>query len=366
MPSNSILNAAYAIVQKHVLPQVPPIWLRQVRFGLETLALQPFVSGNANARASGLPRGTAENKMDRLLANPGLPAALAKITLSLGQVTPASFVNADHSDFNGLVALAFAVQSRKGRALPVFLDTAYSGKLSARDDAPKRTQVMRAAYNMQEQDGDETSRTLATLKDFREALGFWPKLVFDRGFGNKDIVELLHGQGATFYIRMKAGRYVELGGDRQQLKTLPKKDSLVTLYGLTLRVVRSPKNGKDDEPWYILTNDLKRSRSKVVRIYYYRFEIEETFRDVKSILGLGKTRFMQPNSLAVLLWFVSLGVLLLHQGGLTALGAHLWRQLKPRGHKKRISWFRLLYELREREIRQSAFGRLTGVGVEVG
>lgn len=362
MPSVPILSAARAIVQNHILPQVPPVWQRQFRFGLEALSLQPFTSGNANARASGLPRGTAESKITRLLANPGLPAALAKITLGLGHVTPGSYVNADHSDFNGLVALVFAVQSRKGRALPVFLQTAYSGKLSARDDAPKRTQAMRAAYNAQEQDGDETSRTLATLKALREALGFWPKLVFDRGFGSKELVELLHGQGATFYIRMKAGRYAELGGDRQQLKALPKKDSLVTLCGLPLRVVRSPKTGQDDEPWYILTNDLKRSRSKVVRIYYYRFEIEETFRDVKSILGLRKTRFMQPNSLAILLWFVSLGILLLYQSGLAAFGTHLWRQLKPRGHKKRISWFRLLYELREQEIRQSAYGRLTEGG----
>ncbi len=75
---------------------------------------------------------------------------------------------------------------------------------------------------------------------------------------------------------------------------------------------------------------------------------------------------MRPNSLAVLLWFVSLGVLLLHRSGLTVFGTHLWQQLKPRGHKKRISWFRLLYELREREIRQAAFGRLRGVRVEVG
>lgn len=360
MPSRSILEATLAVVQDHVIPHVPPVWQRQLRFGLETLALQPFVSGNANARASGLPRGTAENKMDRLLANPGLPDTLAKIVSGLGHITAASFVNADHSDFNGLVALVFAVQSRKGRAFPVFLQTAYSGKLSARDDAPKRTQAMRAAYQVQEQSGDETSRTLAALKSFRECLGFWPKLVFDRGFGSKELIELLRGQGATFYIRMKAGRYVDLGGDRQQPKALAKRDSLVTLYGLTLRIVRSPKTGQDDEPWYILTNDLKRSRSKVVRIYYYRFEIEETFRDVKSILGLRKTRFMQPNSLAVLLWFVSLGVLLLYQSGFTVFGRQLWQQLKPRGHKKRISWFRLLYELREREIRQSAFGLLTG------
>lgn len=359
MPSPSILEATTAVVQTHILPHVPQVWQRQFKFGLSALALRPFTSGNANARATGVPAGTAESKMSRLLANNKLPDTMAQLACRLARLTGASTVNVDHSDFDGLVALVFAVQTKKGRPLPVFLETAYSGKLSARDDAPKRTQAMRAAYNKQQQTSDETSRTLASLRAFRALLGFWPKLVFDRGFGNQAIIQYLGSQNATFYIRMKADRYAELGGAILRLRHLPRRDNLVTLYGLSLRVVRSPQTGKDDEPWYILINDLRRSRSKIVRIYYHRFEIEETFRDVKSLLGLGKAQFTKPLSLAILLWFTALGVLLPYRSGLAAFGAGVWRRLKPRNHKKRVSWFRMLLELREQELRQAAFGYLT-------
>jgi hypothetical protein len=357
MSSNSILNATANIVQEQILPLVPKVWKHQFQFGL-----QAFTSANSNARTSGLPKGTAENKMSRLLHNKKLPKTLTKMTAELSNLTEASIVNVDHSDFNGLVALVFAAQTKKGRALPIFLQTAYSGKLSTKDDAPKRTQALRLCYESQEEKDKETDRTIATLLEFRSILAFWPKLVFDRGFGSQAIVELLDAKKAIFYIRMKAGRYAEIGGNLVQLKTLAKKDSTVTLYGLQLRVVRSPKNGKNDEPWYILTNDMKRSRTKVVRIYYHRFEIEEIFRDIKSIVGAGKTRLNKPLSLKILLWFILLGVLLLYRGGLEALGSQLWTKLKPRGHKKRISWFRMLFELRQHEINQLAFGSLVSLG----
>jgi hypothetical protein len=358
MSSSSILEATTSVVQAHVLPYIPQVWYRQFQFGLNTLALQPFISGNANARTTAVPAGTAESKMSRLLHNEKLPNTLAKITIGLAHITKASVINIDHSDFNGLVALVFAVQTRKGRALPVFLDTAYSGKLSARDDAPKRIQTMRKQYMVQEQESDETDRTIAALKALHTLLGFWPKLVFDRGFGGQRILQFLVAEGATFFIRMKAKRLAEFGGEIIELRNLPQKDTIVTLAGLSLRIIRSPKNGKNDEPWYILTNDTKRSRTKIVRIYYHRFEIEETFRDTKSILGLGKAQFNKPLSLKILLWFVILGILILYNSGLKALGALLWRELKPRGHKKRISWFRMLYEKREQEICQAAYGCL--------
>lgn len=99
---------------------------------------------------------------------------------------------------------------------------------------------------------------------------------------------------------------------RLNVKDLKEKDTTIRLYGLTLRVIRSPKNRRAKEPWYILTNDFTSSRSKVVKIYYHRFEIEETFRDVKHVFELKRTRLDKPNSLKVLLWFVSLGIALLY------------------------------------------------------
>lgn len=360
MSSVSILRASKNIVKNQVLPKVPKVWSRQAAFGIKALSLKQLVSCNANARMTGVVRGTAESKMSRLLGNAKLPKAVASIVAGLQLVTEHSFVNVDHSDFNGLVALVFAVQTKIGRALPIFLETSYSGKLSSRDDVSKRTRKLRAAYRALV--GNETKRTITSLKKLRVTFGFWPKLVFDRGFGSKDIIQYLHKEGATFYIRMKAGRLVDIAGRQLHLKDCKRTDELVAIAGLRLRVVRSPKNGKDDEPWYILTNDFNSSRNKVVKIYYHRFEIEETFRDIKTIIGLRRTKLMKPNSLAILLWFVSLGILILYLAGLGVLGLReLLRRLNQPHAKKRLSWYRILMELREQEILKLSYGALTGV-----
>lgn len=358
MSSTSILRASKNIVKKQVMSEVPRVWARQVTFGITALALKPIVSCNANARMTGIVRGTAESKMSRLLSNTKLPLAMAGIVASLGLVTEYSHVNVDHSDFNGLIALAFAVQTRIGRALPIFLETSYSGKLSSRDDAPKRTQKLRASYKALA--GNETKRTIVSLKTLKSTLGFWPKLVFDRNFGGRDIIQFLNREKATFYVRMKAGRLVEITGKQLLLKDAKRADELVTIAGLKLRLVRSHKNGKNEEPWYILTNDFSCSRNKVVKIYYHRFEIEETFRDIKTNLGLWRTKLMKPNSLAILLWFVSLGILILFLAGARVLGVReLLKRLNRPVVKKRISWHRILMELREQEILQLSYGTLT-------
>jgi len=63
MSSNSILSATAHVVQEQILPLVPKVWKQQFQFGLQTLGLQAFTSANSNARTSGLPKGTAENKI---------------------------------------------------------------------------------------------------------------------------------------------------------------------------------------------------------------------------------------------------------------------------------------------------------------
>jgi IS4 transposase len=184
-----------------------------------------------------------------------------------------------------------------------------------------------------------------------DRLGFWPRLVFDRGFGNESIITHLHTEGAVFYIRLKAGRLVEFDGQKVEIKQLTEKDAVVQVCGLTLRVIRSPKNRRAKEPWYILTNDFSSSRNKIVKVYYHRFEIEETFRDIKHIFEYKRTRLNKPNSLKVLLWFVSLGIALLYLVTKPTIQvAH-----HP---KKRTSWLRQAYEQL-----QQASGQLLWGGV---
>jgi hypothetical protein len=361
MLSVPILVSSQKLVQAHVLPLVPKGWREQVRFGLSALAFRPLVSLNSNARTVGGKRNTAEVKMTRLLHNNGLPEALSKMVDSLGFVSPTSFVNIDHSDINGLVALVCAVQTKTGRALPVFVATAYSGKLSARDDAPKRTKAMRALYNKQA--GKLSERTIRDLQAFRNLLGFWPRLVFDRGFGDGKLIRFLRQNKVSFYIRMRAGSLAELPGGTTALRDLASGDEIVTIARCKLRVVRSQKQGRNKEPWFILTSDTKRTPRQVIKTYYHRFEIEESFRDIKSILGLRRTKLMKPLSLAILFWLVSLGILLLYLAGLKTYGKKTLHQMVGAGlAKKRVSWFRFLYELLEHALRQPFYEMVVGRG----
>ena len=84
------------------------------------------------------------------------------------------------------------------------------------------------------------------------------------------------------------------------------------------------------------------SRTKIVRIYYRRFEIEETFKDMKHIFELRLTRLNKPLSLKLLLWFVSLGIALLYN---TTKSTKIHTTGRHWTHpKKQTSWLRQAYE----------------------
>jgi hypothetical protein len=187
-----------------------------------------------------------------------------------------------------------------------------------------------------------TGHTIDALQELADRLGFWPRLVFDRGFSNESLVTHLAAEGATFYVRLKAGRYVELDGQKLHIRELTDADTVIRLYGLGLRVVRSPKCRRSPEPWYILTNDTGSSRNKIVRIYYHRFEIEETFRDLKQLFEYKRARFLKPTSLQTLWWLVGLGIALLYViTNPKRTPEHLAHIPHP---KKRRSWVRQAYE----------------------
>ena len=342
MPSPDIVRGIRTQIQNKLLPATNRYWRSQLAFGLQAYGLHAFQSAASNARMAVGNAHTAARKVERLFQNQDLADNLGTVFDSLKLVQPSSYVNVDHSDMNGLTALVGAVQTKIGRAIPCFVETTYSDRLSAREDTPPRKQALRAARTEARKSQSFTGHTIDALQDFHDRLGFWPKLVFDRGFGNESIVTHLAAEGATFYIRVKSGRYVEYDGHTTKIQELKQKDTTIRLYGLTLRVIRSPKDGKNDEPWYILTNDLRGSRTKVVRIYYYRFEIEETFKDMKHIFELKRTRLNKPLSLKFLLWFVSLGIALLYR--VTKPTRLKTRTTVNTNPMKQTSWLRQAYE----------------------
>lgn len=346
MSSTDIVRDCRTLIQNKLLEVVPTKWLPQAAFGLEAFALRPFQSASSNARAVVANGNTAASKVRRLLKNEKLAGSLGVVFDQLGLVRPGSFVNVDHSDFDGLTALVGAVQTRNGRAIPCMVETTYALHIPVHDDASPRWQALRMDMCFARQSQSFTGHTIDALQSLADRLGFWPRLVFDRGFCNESIVEHLQAEGAIYYIRLKGGNYVGYDGQATKIEQLKDKDATVELFGVTLRVIRSPKSRRAPEPWYILTNDVQSSRNKIVRIYYHRFEIEETFKDTKHLFELHRLSFTRPASLKMVLWFVFLGIAVLF-----VVTKPTKRQATTTHHpKKHLSWIRRAYEQFEREL----------------
>jgi hypothetical protein len=351
--SSKVIIPSYAYtIQQQLIPAFRGYWHHQVRFGLQALTIKPFVSLASNARATIAHPDTASTNMDRLVANAGLARELSAVVAGLGMVTPRSILACDHSDMNGLLTFMGAIQTKRGRAIPCVLETLYSQFLPTGDLVSKRKQKLRQARK--EAGIHLYDQALACLEQLALDLGFWPRLVFDRGFGGISFIRGLMEHEAIFYVRLKAGRFVELGGQEYRVGELPGNDTRVTLCGLSLRVVRSDEPD-DGEPWLILTSDLTKSRRKIIQIYYHRFEIEETFKDLKHVLNLKLMKLTKPLSLKILLWFAALRFILAY------LASHRDPRYGNRRHpKKRISWFRRLSEALVREAYKPLGDLITG------
>jgi hypothetical protein len=349
MSSNNIVRDCRTLIQNKLLEVVPTKWLPQLGFGLEAFALRPFQSAGSNARAVIANPHTADSKVYRLLRNEKLASYLGTVFDQLDLVRADSYVNVDHSDFDGLTALVGAIQTRNGRAVPCMVETTYALHIPAAGSAlsAPRWEALRTDMQFAREQQSFTGHTIDALQTLADRLGFWPRLVFDRGFGNGSIVEHLCAEGATFYIRLKAGNYVECDGQTTRIAMLKDADTTVRLFGLPLRIVRSDQDGTNDEPWYILTNDMATSRDEIIQIYYYRFEIEESFKDTKHLFELYQLRFNRPTSLKVVLWLVFLGIAVLYV--VTRSGMQTASR-SACNSKKLVSWVRLAYEQFEREL----------------
>ncbi len=195
MSSTDIVADARLLIQNKLLPSVPRKWREQLSFGLEAFTLRPFQSAGSNARAVVANANTAASKMLRLLANEKLANSLGGVFDQLKLVRPGSYVNIDHSDFDGLTALVGAVQTRNGRAIPCMVETTYALHIPAHEDVSPRWKGLRTDMQFARAEQSFTGHTIDALQGLADRLDFWPKLVFDRGFANESIVEHLCAEG---------------------------------------------------------------------------------------------------------------------------------------------------------------------------
>lgn len=290
-----IINQTVQFLNHSVLPMVAKRHHGLFRFGVEAFTLQSFTSLNSNARTIVANRKTAESKTFRLVHNQSMPAYFTQLMGTLHFVNPTDTVNVDFSSFCGFEVLTFAKQTHLGRAIPLYFEL--------------------IRYPIVDP-GSQTLSIISAIKQFKKILGFCPTLIFDRGFELPRLVEALLKENIRFCIRMRKDKHVRYQGKDLPLNNIPwyEKDTQANIYEehiqQTLRVVVSEKcsqrtdsQGKK-EPWYILTNDTTSSKEEIIATYYFRFEIEETFKDLKHINKLKSFfRIKKKLTFTILLWF---------------------------------------------------------------
>ena len=160
----------------------------------------------------------------------------------------------------------------RGRALPFHFIT-YSSKTIAQE---------------------ETSRNLNHYRAFegiRKLLGNKP-LVLDREFSYLELLQDLMAEGVHFVIRLKLGShppvFLNQSGQRVELMILPGQEvvyrNLLYKEEVCVHVIGRWKEGFAGPLWVMTSLDPHRG----LELYLQRMKIEESFRDLKSLLGLHK------------------------------------------------------------------------------
>jgi len=275
----------------HNLENSVPKQLKQLfSFGWQTLTAHTVISLRSNARLLDLNWNTAKSKAYRLTSNLKFLALFLSLMSESADISSRDAIAIDFSDFgNGHMVLMFAKQTHKGRGIPIYFEILE--KNNAR--------------------GFQNTFIIQALRNFELLLGFKPRLVFDRGFACPSIITYLSKGKWNFVIRIKKIKTVVnlITGEKLKVRDSGEADFLASAYDFKkLRVIISDKPTGKDEPWYLITNDFNSSRETIIKRYYYRFEIEELFRDGKRLLGLEQTNFSKWESLAVTLWFVIAGL----------------------------------------------------------
>lgn len=349
-----LVKNVIGVINQNFIPHVPLKHIHLFKFGLATISLPNFESLNSNARIWGGVdnRSTAESKMYRLLKNETVRELFPRILKVLGWITPQSIVIIDFSTFTAgwshpeFQVLTFGLQTYLGRAIPLFFDIICYPILK---------------------EGSQNIFIINAIKKFKAIFGFYPQFILDRGFAIPSLIKFFISEGIIFYVRSKSGKVVKILSmreikDMEELdKLIPagkikEKDVMVKVYGHPMRLVISDKKTENKEPWYILTNDFTSPRKKVIETYYHRFEIEETFKDLKHLKNLEKTQIKSEKSFRTTLWFMILGCWLAYlvqisyqktTETLKSFSNGLYHAVKVNAHKT-LSFFRSFFEAVQR------------------
>lgn len=328
------LQKIHTQVKKLCSEYIPTAKQRRFMFGVQTLSLQEFSSLNKAGRQLHPNRHTGENRIRRTVSDAQLSAQIRTLIVRevFSRRSGDVFCSLDHSQFGSFCIAVLSVSHRRGRALPIWcqVNVSVAGVIK-----PLITAL---------------EELFALLKPLAHIVRL--VLVMDRWFASEKIMTLISTSGHYFIARSKSDKLVTLGYDpswwKEPLGDISNEELPVTYRELTLRFIRSNWNEamKDDEPWFLLTNLPSRdddqrqgySRKQILNRYAERFEIEETFKDMKWLQRLEWQQIRKPEVIESLLHFVFLGWLLLWR----LEGQHIPKRYKR--SKQQLSWFRVTWE----------------------
>lgn len=327
-------RAVHHLQTKHITKQ------KAHRFaaGVSQLSLQEFSSLNAAGRRLGSNRWTGENKMRRIVTDTGLTNQLQRLLLTEAFTgrTGYWFCSLDHSQFGPFCIAVLAISNRAGRAIPIWCQVNHS---AAALIAPLLVALEGLCLFLRE-----------------AAPGLRLVLAMDRWFAADRLFVLIASHGYYFIARTKSDKKVQTPWDqyfeRSPIREVSPLETLVTYRKHQLRLIRSAlKPGmKDPEPWFLLTNLPDKqtkgdangvTRCQLLHRYAERFEIEESFKDLKWLMRLEWQQVRKSDVIRNLLLFTFLGWWL------------LWRYVRPAANKqaqkrihlkKQLSWFRQAWE----------------------
>lgn len=311
-----------------------PTRLRQ-RFvwGLVALGLTEFHSLNANGRGLTTNPKTGERRVERLVRDTRLSSLLQTIIftrcLSLsGQI----HFSLDHSQFGRFYIAVLAVSLGKGRQLPVWCQIGRKDRVLMRP----LIAALRRLFK------------LISKKDRQRLI-----ITMDRWFASPKLLPFLDQAGVRFICRIKYGLPLMVPWDcfhTVQAGEISQEETPCHYAGLDLRLVRSSwrPGMKEDEPWFLLTNEPTLSRQQIINLYAKRFEIEETFKDVKWVQQYEWQRIITPAVIAAVLAFVCLAWWLIYDCLQPVIRSNRSRKIHP---KHKLSWFRDCWEHLQRAIR---------------
>ena len=305
--------------------------------GIALFGLSEFTSLNSSGR---LLRNNAETGKQRIYRL-GRDSRMIQIArqIIIQHFLPKSgllHMSLDHSQFGPFYIAILALSTRKGRAIPIWLE------VQKRDGKLMRP-LMKALGNLFGELGSADRQRIV--------------ITMDRWFASPQLFAFLDDCQVSFICRVKSDLPVMAPWDPYHAVLagqISHEELMVEYADMELRFVRSDyhEGMKQKEPWFLLTNipEERLSRRQILNYYAKRFEIEEFFKDIKWIGRYEWHQIKKAAVIQVVLSFAFLGWWLLYDCLNPLVTASRSRKLKrPRD---RLSWFRCCWEAVQRDLRQ--------------